>query len=70
MRPGCRRFQRQLSPYLDGELPPEAAAKMEQHLAGCAACHERLEGQRFAARLVANLPLPATTTVPVCPSWA
>ena len=43
---------------------------MEQHLAGCAACHERLEGQRFAARLVANLPLPATTTVPVCPSWA
>lgn len=69
MRPGCRRFQRQLSPYLDGELPLEAAAKMEQHLDGCAACREQLEGQRFAARLVANLPLPAITAVPAYPSW-
>jgi hypothetical protein len=54
-----------LSPYLDGELTQAAVTQLEQHLAGCTACQDQYERQRFAARLVANLPLP---TVPP-PPW-
>src|SRR5262245_36738188 len=57
MRPGCWRYQRLLSPYLDDELDQGAAARLERHLAGCAACRTQSENMRFAAGLVANLPL-------------
>ncbi len=35
-----------LSEYLDGELPEETAARLEAHLATCAACREVLSGLR------------------------
>jgi len=63
-RPGCWRYQRQLSPYLDGELEQPASVWLERHLAGCHRCRERYENQRFASRLVANLPLPAAEPAP------
>jgi anti-sigma factor RsiW len=40
--------------YLDGELQPEAAARFEQHLKGCAACAADLQEQR---RLLCTLDL-------------
>jgi len=56
IRPGCWRYQRQLSPYHDGELDQTTAARVERHLAGCAACRAQFEDLRLAARLVAALP--------------
>jgi len=38
-----------LSEYLDGELPPETADKVEQHLKGCPNC------KRFGADMAAML---------------
>jgi hypothetical protein len=63
-RLGCWRTRRQLSPYLDGELAAAAVAQVEKHLAGCAACRALLADQRFAARLIARLPLPAAVHIP------
>lgn len=64
LRPACWRFRGQLSPYLDDELTPAVAAQLETHLAGCAACREKLESQRFAAALVAKFPMPVTEVLP------
>jgi len=68
MSPGCWRYQRLLSPYLDGELGRGAAARVEGHLAGCAACRTRSENMRFAARLVADSRLPGAGPAPA-PLW-
>ena len=35
-----------LSAYLDQELPPQEAERVEHHLAGCESCQHRLEGLR------------------------
>jgi len=42
----CHEVLERLSDYLDGELPREARAAVEEHLAGCDVC-ERF-GARFA----------------------
>src|SRR5262249_7493202 len=68
MRAGCWRYQRLLSPYLDGELGRGAAARVESHMDGCAACRARAENMRFAARLVANSRLPGAEPAPA-PLW-
>jgi anti-sigma factor RsiW len=44
-RGDCREMMALLSDYLNLELPPEACAAVEHHLAGCGACEE------FAASL-------------------
>jgi hypothetical protein len=38
----CFRLRRKLVPYLDGEIPPRAAARLERHLAGCRGCGDLL----------------------------
>src|SRR5262245_1080837 len=58
IRPGCWGWRRLLSPQIDGELDQAMAARLERHLAGCAACRAKYEDLRFAARLVADLSLP------------
>ncbi len=67
-RPHCLRFQRLLSPYLDGEIDQAGAASLERHLADCDECRTQSEKMRFASRLVATMPQhevePATT-----PQW-
>ncbi len=35
-----------LSEYLDGDLPPDQARALDEHLAGCASCRETLAGLR------------------------
>jgi len=52
------RIEQQLSAYLDGELTPEWAAEVREHLAGCAACRADLEGLRAVKRLLGALPVP------------
>ncbi len=57
-RPFCRRYQRSLSPYLDGELERTAEERMKAHLDKCSSCRTQYENMRFAARVVATVSLP------------
>jgi hypothetical protein len=68
IRPGCWRYQRQLSPHLDGEIDQARAARLERHLAGCAVCRAKYEDLRFAARLVGDLSLPEAEPS-MAPHW-
>ena len=42
----CEEADRFLDAYLDGELEPDKRAELEQHLAGCPECREKLERLR------------------------
>jgi len=48
-RPWCSDVLTGLGDYLDGELPPETVAKVEQDLTGCPNC------KRFGADMAAML---------------
>ena len=42
----CQLFEKQLSPYLDGELPAARAARLEAHLRTCPHCQAELRAMR------------------------
>jgi anti-sigma factor (TIGR02949 family) len=42
----CEEADRFLDAYLDGELEPDKRAELEQHLAGCAECKQKLDRLR------------------------
>jgi len=42
----CEEVWREVSNYLDGELPPEPAAALEAHLKGCGRCQAIVQGTR------------------------
>ncbi len=44
--------------WVDGELPPEAQAEIEQHLADCSICREQAEGERATRQSLRALPQP------------
>jgi anti-sigma factor RsiW len=46
---------KKLSAYLDGELPPEESAALEEHLARCAACREELSRLAFVSEALETL---------------
>ena len=48
----CRKFQRDLSAYLDGEASEDLKARMEEHLGGCALCRREVELARKADGLL------------------
>ncbi|MDR0389811.1 MAG: zf-HC2 domain-containing protein [Spirochaetaceae bacterium] len=48
-----------LSVFLDGELPSPWKEKMEQHLAGCAACRARLDTYRKLSQIMGGVSAPA-----------
>ena len=50
--PGCRWTRLRLENHVRGELPPEVARAVEQHLANCSHCRRRA---RFEGILVARL---------------
>jgi Putative zinc-finger len=50
--------RRNLSAYLDGELPLRQRASLEKHLAGCARCRARAEQLRFASRAMSHFVVP------------
>lgn len=52
----CRKVQRELSAYLDGELTPSLRAEVEAHLASCAHCQRELLEMKMLATGVAALP--------------
>ena len=47
----CRELFAMLSDYLNLELPPEACAEIESHLAGCSPCVEFAESLRRTVEL-------------------
>jgi len=57
----CRSTRESLGAYLDGELPVEACAALEAHLAGCSTCAVELDSLRALAR---SLEQPPTKGVP------
>jgi anti-sigma factor RsiW len=47
----CREVLEFLMQYLDGELPPDQAARFEEHMGVCPACVDYLSTYREAVRL-------------------
>ncbi len=52
--PLCEEIRSRLTAYHDGVISPDAHARIEAHLAGCAACREELNAITRVARLVAH----------------
>jgi len=58
----CQDVAEKLNAYLDGELGPQAAALVREHLEGCAQCAARLrelEGLNRAIGAMQGMPTPA-----------
>ena len=56
MRLFSKHVDHRLSEYLDRRLAPGEIARVEEHLADCAACREQLEGLRAAIAAIQTLP--------------
>lgn len=52
----CQSSLAVLSPYLDGDLPPEQRETLELHLAECRICRRQTESMRALKHAVARLP--------------
>jgi len=52
----CEKIQDLLSPYLDGELTPEAKAEVDAHLSSCRECAELLSLLRMATDSLTAFP--------------
>lgn len=55
----CPEVQDHLSAWLDGELPPEASARVDRHLEACDACRRELAKLEALEQALAALPAPA-----------
>ena len=51
-----RRFRKNLSPYIDGELEANAVERLEAHLAACEDCRLELRQLRATAAALHDLP--------------
>jgi len=51
---GCKRVQRQLKAFADGELSPRRNTKVERHLGGCGACRSVLAETEAVQALLAT----------------
>jgi anti-sigma factor RsiW len=52
----CQDIERNLDPYVDGELDPDGAAAVREHLSGCASCRGRIAERETLGRLVRSAP--------------
>jgi len=50
----CDESSRLIDAYLDGELDAATCMRVEEHLAGCPACREKLESRQILTSLVAE----------------
>jgi len=67
----CRRTIRHLGAYVAGTLAPRDVARVDQHLAGCAECRERVEELREVGGAMAMfaIPLPAAVALAAAQRW-
>lgn len=42
---GCPEIEAMLTAYVDGELPPSSAGRVERHIGGCAACRRAVDDE-------------------------
>ncbi len=54
----CRKAEKMIGPYLEGELRPRPARDLESHVEGCPSCRALLEDMRTIAEAAASLPAP------------
>jgi hypothetical protein len=71
----CAEFEERLSAFLDGELPPGAAADALEHAFGCASCRRFFVAARKLQALAPELAAPAASPAPATafeadPVWA
>jgi len=52
----CERMEHRWIAYVDGRATPRERREVEQHLAGCAACRQRLEEYRSVWKLLEEVP--------------
>lgn len=52
----CHEIERQLDAYIDGELAQAESEALQSHIAGCAACSQRLAERQSLGRLVKQAP--------------
>jgi len=52
----CHEIEKELSAYLDGELPPKEADRVREHIAKCPACARELERLRRVIETMRELP--------------
>jgi anti-sigma factor RsiW len=62
--PDCGRVRAELTGYVYDEVPPDARAALERHLAGCAACGDELAALRDTQRLLARWETPPASDDP------
>lgn len=48
----CARFDALVTPYVDGELPPDQLGPLEQHLRRCPPCHSRVSAERTVRQML------------------
>ncbi|MBS1841244.1 MAG: zf-HC2 domain-containing protein [Acidobacteria bacterium] len=53
----CERMEGRILAYVDGRLKESERAEMDKHLAGCAACHLRVNEFRAVTGLLDELPV-------------
>ncbi|MDA2924306.1 zf-HC2 domain-containing protein [Acidobacteria bacterium AH-259-L09] len=58
MKLACFWLRRELSPYLDGEIPPLVAEKIGNHLERCPECEKELEALQGPGRLLRQMETP------------
>lgn len=52
----CVELERNLDPYVDGEIAADSAATIREHLRACFACRQRVAERETVGRLVRSLP--------------
>jgi hypothetical protein len=50
----CLEVWKEISNYIDNDVPPELRARMEAHFKGCAHCSAILDGTRNVVKLVGD----------------
>lgn len=52
----CSRVVSLLADYLEGQLPPQVHAELEQHLSRCSACVAHVKSYRSTVSLLRSIP--------------
>ena len=58
----CRELVELVTPYLEGVMPPDERALVEQHLAGCDGCTAYVQQMRLTIQAIGHVPEEAITS--------
>ena len=66
----CSEFQEKLSDFLDGRLPPDQAAALQQHLASCPDCRAEADSLKSLAQELDMIHFKEPTDIELQRYWA